>query len=260
MHRHERLTALFEYITDHTSVTVDELVAEMGVSAATIRRDLDQLASQQLIVRTHGGATCSPTSSDLPIRYKTGAGNGKEKRLIAFAAANLVSAGEIIGLSGGTTTTEVAREIALREDLSPSPAEPITILTNAVNIANELAVRTHIRVVLTGGVVRPLSFELTGPLAKPVLQGLSIDTLFLGVNAINQRGTYTHDDSEADINGVMVDQAERVIVVADHAKLGDRAFARICGLDKIDTLVTGENADPEIVRQIKQAGVDVILV
>lgn len=260
MQRHERLAALFEIITDRESATVDELAAEMGVSAATIRRDLDQLAVQQLVVRTHGGAMSAPISSDLPMRYKTSAGRGKEKRRIAHMAASLALPGEVIGLNGGTTTTEVARELALREDLHDGPNDQVTVLTNAVNIANELAVRPQMRVVLTGGVVRPMTFELIGPLANPVLESLDIGTLFLGCEAIGPKGAYTEHDGEAAINATLVNHAHRVVVVADHTKFGARSFAKICGLGRIDTVVTDSKANPDIVQQLRDARIEVILV
>lgn len=261
MKRHERLTKLFELISANESMSVDALVDALDVSAATVRRDLDHLAQQQLITRTHGGATTSPTSSDIPLRYNSRSKEDREKRRIAEYASRLVAPGENIALNGGTTTTEVARELALRAELqSDVTGEQIVVLTNAVNIANELAVRPHMRVVLTGGVVRPMSFELIGPLAGPVLDGISVDTLFLGVNAINPKGVFTWHDGEAAINSRLVGQANRVVVVADHTKLDASAFARICTLEDVDMLVTDTDADPGIVTKLRAAGVEVALV
>ncbi|QWW19302.1 DeoR/GlpR transcriptional regulator [Schaalia sp. 19OD2882] len=261
MKRHERLTALFELISTHETMSVDQLVTSLGVSAATIRRDLDQLAQQQLITRTHGGATTSPTSSDIPLRYKSSARHAREKRRIAVHAASLVSPGEAIALNGGTTTTEVARELALRTDLqSGATTEAVVVVTNAVNIANELAVRPHMRVVLTGGVVRPMSFELIGPLSSHVLDSVAIDALFLGIHALNDEGAFTWDDGEAAVDAHLVARARRVIAVADHTKLGATAFARIAPLSSIDVLVTDDAASAELVARHREAGVRVDLV
>lgn len=261
MQRHERLSQLFELITAEESVTVEQLVERLGVSAATVRRDLDHLAGQQLITRTHGGATTSPHSSDIPLRYKPGSRQAQEKQRIAQAAARMVTPGQVIALNGGTTSTETARELILCEDLYTDEFdEQVTVLTNAVNIANELAVRPHLRVVLTGGVVRPLSFELVGPLASPVLDSTSIDTLFLGVNAVNQKGAFTWHDGEADINARLVAQADKVVVIADSTKLHARAFARICPLRSIDTIITDSGANSDTVEQFRKAGVEVVLV
>lgn len=261
MQRHERLTKLFEVILGEKSVTVDELVARLGVSAATVRRDLDHLADQQLITRTHGGAVASPHSSDIPIRYGPGAKLSQEKRRIAAFAADQVRPGDIIGLNGGTTTTELARELALREELrAEAPGEQVVIVTNAVNIATELAVRPHLRVVLTGGVVRSMSFELVGPFASHVIDSVSIDTLFLGVDALTPKGAFTAHDGEAAINGRLAAQARRVVVIADNTKLRARAFARICPLSEIDQIITDEHADPQAVARFREAGIEVVLV
>src|SRR5699024_7032263 len=116
MNRHERLLAILRLITTHESVHVDQVMTELGVSAATVRRDLDNIAQQQLITRTRGGARTSPNSSDLPFRYKS-SGQSAEKQRIASAAAALIKPGDVVGLNGGTTTTEVARELVLRDEL-----------------------------------------------------------------------------------------------------------------------------------------------
>lgn len=261
MQRHERLTKIFEVVLEEERVTVDELVVRLGVSAATVRRDLDHLAGQQLITRTHGGAVASPHSSDIPIRYGPGAKLSQEKHRIASFAAKQVSRGAVIGFNGGTTTTELARELALREEFHTEvPSEQLVIVTNAVNIATELAVRPHLRVVLTGGVVRPMSFELVGPYASPVIDSVSIDTLFLGVDALSTKGAFTTDDGEAEINGRLAAQAHRVVVIADSTKLEAHAFARICALSDIDQVITDDRANPEAVARLSDAGVEVVLV
>ena len=150
-------------IVEEGTVHIDDITERLGVSAATARRDLDLLAEQQLITRTRGGASANPTSSELPLRYRTSR-MGEEKARIARAAAAMVRPGDTIGLNGGTTTTEVAREVVLLPDLT-DPETPVTIVTNAVNIASELTVRQCVRVVVTGGAARARSYELTDPLS-----------------------------------------------------------------------------------------------
>lgn len=260
MNRHERLTRLLELVVERENIHLDDIIAELGVSPATARRDLDHLAQQQLITRTRGGATTSPTSSDLPLRYKTARQAG-EKQRIARAAAELVGPSEVIGLNGGTTTTEVARELVLRSDLQGGDVrKQVVVVTNAVNIANELAVRRHVRVVLTGGVVRAMSFELTGPLATRILQDITIDTLFLGVNALSTAGAFTHHDGEAAINAALAEHAGRVVVVADHTKIGATAFAKICDLSTLDGLITDSGADEAALEELRAAGLPVTVV
>ncbi|CAM5657472.1 DeoR/GlpR family DNA-binding transcription regulator [Streptomyces griseorubiginosus] len=259
MSRDARWKALLELLVERGRLDVEDAATELAVSAATIRRDFDQLAEQQMLVRTRGGAVVHGVSYELPLRYKT-ARHASEKQRIAKAVGELIAPGEAVGLTGGTTTTEVARALAVRGDLSSgSPA--LTIVTNALNIANELAVRPQFKIVLTGGVARPQSYELVGPLADGVLGQVTLDVAVLGVVALDvTHGAAAHDEAEAAINRLLCERAARVVVAADSSKLGQRAFARICGAEQIDTLVTDSAADPETVGRFEEAGVRVLTV
>jgi DeoR family transcriptional regulator of aga operon len=198
-------------------------------------------------------------SYELPLRY-TAARRASEKQRIAKAVAGLIAPGEAVGLTGGTTTTEVARALAVRGDLaSGSPA--LTVVTNALNIANELAVRPQFKIVVTGGVARAQSYELIGPLADGVLSQITVDVAVLGVVAFDvTHGAAAHDEAEAAINRLLCERAERVVVAADSSKLGQRSFARICAAEAVDTLVTDTAAGPETVRRFEEAGLRVIAV
>jgi DeoR/GlpR family transcriptional regulator of sugar metabolism len=153
----------------------------------------------------------------------------------------------------------VARELAIRADLADrGTATALTIVTNAINIANELAVRPYVKTVVTGGVARANSYELTGPLATMVLQAISLDYAILGVNAVDPRfGAATHDEGEASANRAMAERAEKVIVVADATKLGRRAFAQVCDAAEISVLITDREAPEEIVERFTAQGVEV---
>ncbi|MFF2652596.1 DeoR/GlpR family DNA-binding transcription regulator [Streptomyces sp. NPDC058045] len=259
MSRDARWKSLLELLVERGRLDVEEAAAELGVSAATIRRDFDQLAEQQMLVRTRGGAVVHGVSYELPLRYKT-ARRASEKQRIARAVAELVTPGEAVGLTGGTTTTEVARSLAVRADLATgSPA--LTVVTNALNIANELAVRPQFKIVLTGGVARPQSYELIGPLADGVLGQVSLDVAVLGVVGLDpDHGATAHDEAEAAINRLLCERADRVIVAADSSKLGHRAFARICDTEDIGTLVTDSAADQATLTRFEEAGLTVIAV
>ena len=143
-----------------------------------------------------------------------------------------------------------------------SSARPaITVVTNALNIATEMVLRPFVRCVSLGGVARPESYELSGPLASMVLGELWLDTAVIGVDAVSaEAGATCHHEGEAGINALMVQRAERVIVVATGAKLGGRAFARICPASQIDLVVTDDSADPAAVAGLRAAGVTVEVV
>ncbi|RSM71598.1 DeoR/GlpR transcriptional regulator [Kibdelosporangium aridum] len=259
MASHERWNALLEIIARDGRLEVETAAQELDVSTATIRRDLDRLAQQQMVTRTRGGATANNVSYDLPLRYKT-ARHATEKDRIARAASALIRPGVVVGLNGGTTTTEVARALATRADLLAAGGEAaLTVVTNALNIANELTVRQHVKIVVTGGVVRPQSYELTGPLGTLLLEQLTLDHLFLGVDAISAtEGATAYNEGEASINQLMVARARQVVVVADSSKLGRHAFARICEIRQVDVLITDSGAEPAAVGAFTDAGVQVI--
>ena len=258
MSRYQRWNALLDLLPGDGQLTVADAAEALGVSEATIRRDLDQLARQQLVTRTRGGATAGHVSYDLPLRYKT-ARHAPEKQRIGRAAAALVTPGSAVALNGGTTTSEVARALATRPDLQDGGAPTITVVTNAMNIANELAVRQHIKIVVTGGVTRGQSYELIGPLASLVLAELTLDWAILGVDALDPRtGATAHHEGEASINHLMATRAEQVMIVTDSSKLGQRAFARVCATEEIDVIVTDRDARPDLLAAFTERGIRVI--
>jgi DeoR family transcriptional regulator of aga operon len=252
MRREERFSAILGRLADGGSVGVAELAQDLGVASATIRRDLAILEQQRLLGRTHGGAVVHAVSYELPLRYK-GVRHAEEKRRIAQEAASHVVEGMAVGLTGGTTATEVARALADRQGL--------TIVTNALNIASELAVRPNLTLVVTGGTVRGNSYELSGPLAEASLASLNLDIVFVGVDGIEVRaGCTTHHAVEAHSNGAMIDRAHQVIVVADSSKIGHVAFATICPLEAVTLVITDTDADPRAVKALEEAGPELQLV
>jgi DeoR family transcriptional regulator of aga operon len=249
--RTDRFGRILELLARDGSVSVGALATDLAVSEATVRRDLQILGDQRLLERSHGGAIAHGTAHELPVRYRTG--RSDEKQRIAHAAAELVEEGTAVGLTGGTTTTEVARVLATRQDL--------TVVTNALNIAVELAVRANLKLIVTGGVARSASYELVGPLADATLQGIYVDVAFVGVDGIDAaRGLTTQNEVEAATDRALIARAGRTVVVADGSKLGQVAFALIAGLELVDELLTNADADPEQVERLRAAGLRVTLV
>jgi len=259
MTRYRRWNELLELLAAAGQLQVEEAAKALGVSEATVRRDLEQLAAQQMLTRIRGGAVAQGVTYDLPLRYKSER-HPSEKQRIAAVAAGLVRPGQVAGLNGGTTTTEVARALATRSDLNAQvPPPALTVVTNALNIATELAVRQHIKIVATGGVARPQSYELTGPLATGVLEQVTLDVAILGVDGIDAvAGATAHHEGEASINRLMARQAAKVVIAADSSKVGRRAFARICTAGEIDVLVTDTGIAAEDAARLEDAGVDVV--
>lgn len=256
MKRAARLAAILELIAAQGEVSVEELVERMGASAATTRRDLDSLAERRLLTRTHGGAVAQSVAYELPIRYKSHQ-RTHEKDVIAVAAAALVRPGSVVGLSGGTTTTAIATALAAREDLAE---QGITVVTNAVNIAAQLATRPDFKVVVTGGVIHSRSYELVGPFVEQLLRGIRLDIAFIGVNGIDaDNGASTHDEREAAVNRIMAQRARRSVIVADSSKIGAPSFAAVGGAELFPELMTDEGATPEDIAALEAAGFEVVI-
>lgn len=253
MRQEERYSLILERLAEKGSVGVHELAAALRVSLASVRRDLQQLEDQHLLTRTHGGAVALNMVYELPLRYR-GGHHKEEKRRIAQAAAERVGAGiNAVGLTGGTTTTEVARALMERSGL--------TIITNALNIASELALRPNLKLIVTGGWARAESYELVGPMADACFSGLNLDLAIVGVDGISaQGGITTHDMVEAHTNRAMIDRARKVIVVADGSKVGRTAFAHIGPLGVLGELITDASAKPAELDRLREAGLVVTLV
>jgi DeoR family transcriptional regulator, aga operon transcriptional repressor len=252
MRQTDRLAAILERLSETGGVGVTELAQELGSSAATVRRDLQLLEEQRLLSRTHGGAVASGVLYELPLRYR-GARHGDEKRRIAAAAAGRVQDGMVVGLTGGTTTTEVARALsALRR---------LTIVTNSLSIAGEIAVRANLKLVVTGGVARPESYELIGPLAEGSLSGLNLDLAIVGVDGISRDGGLTtHHELEAATNRSLIARSTSTLVVADSSKIGRTAFARIVELGQVNELITDTGADAVELDRLRDAGLPALTV
>ncbi|MBW1639868.1 MULTISPECIES: DeoR/GlpR family DNA-binding transcription regulator [Microbacterium] len=256
MKRTARLTAILDLLAAQGEITVEELVDRFGASPATARRDLDSLAEQRLLTRTHGGAVAQSVAYELPIRYKSHL-RADEKDRIGRAASALVAPGSVVGLSGGTTTTAIAAALAARDDLAD---QPLTIVTNAVNIAAQLATRPDIKVVVTGGVIHSRTYELVGPFVEQLLRGIRLDVAFIGVNGMDPvDGASTHDEREAAVNRIMAERARRPIVVADSGKIGASAFAAVGDASLFPTLLTDTGLSAAYRTAFQDAGYEVLL-
>lgn len=257
MKRAARLTAILDLLAAQGEVTVDELVDSFGASPATTRRDLDSLAERRLLTRTHGGAVAQSVAYELPIRYKSHLRTAEKDR-IAAAASALVVPGAVVGLSGGTTTTAIAAALAARDDLGE---RSVTIVTNAVNIAAQLATRPDIKVVVTGGVIQSRTYELVGPFVEQLLGGVQLDFAFIGVNALSaETGASTHDEAEAAVNRMMAQRARTAVIVTDASKIGNSAFANVGDSGLFPIVLTDSGVSEAKRMALAEAGYDVRVV
>jgi DeoR family transcriptional regulator of aga operon len=243
-----RESRILDALSQRGFVSVAELQMELGCSDVTVRRDLARLNRHGLVRRTHGGAVKNG-SDELPFTSKVVEMSEAKKR-IGEVAARMVCDGQAIGLTGGTTTQQVARALAARKD--------ITIVTNAITVAMELA-DSACRVIVTGGELRGTTYELVGPLSEPVAQQVHLDLVFVGVDGFSpETGLTTHNPMEARVNRVFIDRSDKVIVVTDHTKLGHKTFAQIAPAAAVQALVTDREAPSHILEAFETSGIEVI--
>jgi DeoR family transcriptional regulator of aga operon len=241
------------------SATIDELLACIGTSAPSIRRDLNRLENRGLIRRTHGGAMLVEPLLYEPFRYDTSFQAREqraavEKRRIALAAADLVQPNETVGITAGTTTTQVGRALRHRAN--------IQVVTNAINIGMELCNQPGMRTSITGGVLPyAWSFSLTGPAAVRFMDDVFLDKVFLNVVGIHpERGCTTMEADEALTFQAMVRQAREVIIVADSSKLGRISSSLICAVSEVHTLVTDTGATEKMLAPLAERGMRILRV
>ena len=247
------MVAILDKLAEHGSVGLTDLVEDLGVSPATLRRDLADLADRRLLLRTHGGATSIESHGELPVPLRD-ARFHEAKLAIAREVASLIPRERrAIALSGGSTTAAVARALSTHPQL--------TIVTNSLPIAELVTSYPQMQVIMTGGLIRHQSLELVGVLAEHTFQAINVATAILGTDGITAAGgVTTHDETEARTNLAMVTHAQRTIVVTDGSKIGRLAMAKVADIGQIHMLVTDDSCDLEERRAIEQAGVDVRLV
>jgi DeoR family transcriptional regulator, aga operon transcriptional repressor len=253
MRKAERITAILDRLATTGSASVNELASEYGVSRATLRLEELQVAAQRLLDRTHGGAVADTEAYELPLRYRDAQQRDAKRAIAREAVRRVPTDGAVIGLTGGTTTTEVARIMADRAGL--------TVVTNAINIGALLAVRPRLKLIMTGGVARPQSYELVGPLAEATVAGLNIEITFVGVDGLDPiGGVTTHDEIEAHTDAALLRASKRVIVVADGSKIGRVRLARIAPPSAVHELITDQTADRDVLAQLEAGGMVVTVV
>ena len=249
----ERRRKITELVESRGGATVKELSEEFGVALMTIRRDLEVLAEQGSVIKTHGGAfpPSRYTASEVPYVSKERA-HLEEKRRIGRLAASMIKAGETILLDAGSTTLEVARHLTNQDRL--------TVVTNDLKIALELAHRPDITLVDTGGIVQKTVYTLVGPQTEAFLRGLHVDTAFIGADAVDlEAGITNRTLQEVPVKQAMMQAAERVYLVADSHKFGRRVFAAVAPLTGFHAIVTDSSLPHQIVESLRELGIAIHL-
>lgn len=242
-----------EFMHQQNAIPVSQLATMLKVSEVTIRKDLSFLEEQNLLYRVHGSAI-------LINRYtnnKTIAEKKRlcinEKRAIGKYAATLIKPRDTIMIASGTTLQSFADQIVVKESL--------TVISSSFEVSSSMVGKENVDVIQLGGLVRESSMAVMGPFAEQMLSGLSCSKLFLGVDGIDiEFGITTTNHMEAHLHRMMVDTAQKTIVLADHTKFNRRGYSLICSLDQVDEIVTDSEAPHDIIEKLLDSGIDVTIV
>ncbi|MCI2082969.1 MAG: DeoR/GlpR family DNA-binding transcription regulator [Bacteroidales bacterium] len=250
----ERRSKILNILRDKRKITVAEMASLFQVSEVSIRNDLQFLEEKELLLRVKGGAVNINTaneSEDIAITKKQQS-HSDEKRIIGKVASEFIKEGETIIIDSGTTTLEVAKNLEKFNNL--------TIITNGINVAEQLAQYDRFSVIVLGGYMRSVSLSTVGMTAESTLRNFFVDKLFLGVDSFNlEKGLSTPNAEEASLNRAMIDCAKEVIAVFDSSKLEKRSFAFIAAMDKINVIITDNGISEEYREKIEHAGINLII-
>ncbi len=249
----ERRQHILAIAQNEGRVRVRDLSRALGISQITIRKDLDHLQAKGLLQRSHGGALpAQPGALFDPSLQEKEKSHHHEKERIGAAAAEMVQEGQCVMLDSGTTTTAVAHSLKRFSNL--------TVITNAVNIAAELAA-TNLEVILTGGILRKNSFSLVGPLAEDMLAEMHADILFLGVDGFDlEAGLTTPNLLESRVNRAMVIGATKVVAVCDSTKFDRRSLSRIVPVSAVHHVITDSALPKTMLEALQGLNMQVTLV
>ena len=248
----ERHQIIIDLLNANGAITVADLVARFDVSEMTVRRDLKVLERQGHLQRVHGGAVSSRGRSYEPPFLTRSGKNQSQKERIGKLAASLVNNGDSIALDVGTTTLEFCRYLEVKNNL--------TIITPSFRAASHLAEQPGIRVILTGGILRPGELSMVGYLVECTFREFFVDKLFLGIGGIDLEAGLTEFNSEdALVKKAMLRSAKEVIVVADASKVGQIAFAAVAPLDVVDILITDDSLSPAVQSKLEDLNIQVLI-
>ena len=248
----ERQIWIRRLVDDQGSVTVAEVSSRLGVSEATIRRDLEEMNQRGWIYRTHGGGVrVDRVLQEPPINQRLRE-RSDEKQRIGRAAARLIEDGETIFLGSSTTVLEIARNIPNQIHLK--------IITNSIPIVNELASHQNVEIIVIGGALRRSELSLVGHFAEQMVQEFRADKVFMGIHAIDFVNGLTNDDLQESIfDRMILNLAPKTILVADHTKFGRVSTVKVGSVTAVHTIITDTLTPAQIIEDIRQIKIDVIV-
>jgi DeoR/GlpR family transcriptional regulator of sugar metabolism len=249
----ERQTNIFKLIKEKSFLTIKEFEDIFHVSSITIRRDLKELSKQGLIKQVHGGAAdITSLSTSFEPLYKTKLYlNFEKKQAIAKKAVEFIDSGETIILDSGTTTLQIAIKLKNKR------FKDVGIVTNDIKIADELCTAEHLEVIVLGGILRKFLYTLFGSFTIDFLEQIKVNKFFLAADAISkENGISNANIEEVSIKKLMIQNSQNVILVADSTKFNTDAFCRVCGWEKINSIITDDKISDDYIKFFKEININ----
>ncbi|MDL2318849.1 DeoR/GlpR family DNA-binding transcription regulator [Eubacteriales bacterium OttesenSCG-928-A19] len=249
MIKQKRYERILEIINEQHAVSIDDFCDQLGVSKATVRRDLIYLDEQKQLKRTHGGAVSlvKPVIEDVPISMRHAMFHNEKER-IAQAAYDMIRDGITVYIGTGSTTRELASRLG---DFSK-----LTILTNDIGVAYEISQNTSNSLIVAGGKLRPSSASLIGPFTENVLRDLQVELAFMSADSVTVDGFMDLNIEEVSVKRLMIKNARKSVMLCDQSKFNHNAFMTICPLSGVDLTITNDELDPEIEKGLRDNGIE----
>lgn len=252
MTKEERQSIILELLIQHNSILVTDLATHLNVSSVTIRKDLTDLEREKKLYRNHGKAILiDPYIDNRNVSEKEKL-YVEEKRLIGMKAASLIAPKDSILIASGTTMHALARSIV--------PVDELTVITASMEVSNILASEKNIYIIQLGGILRHSSLSVVGKYAENILADFSCSKLFIGVDGIDlDFGITTTNMMEASLNRVMMQTAQKTIVLADSSKFGRRGFSKISDMEDVDHIITDSRIPPSTALRLEEMGIELTI-
>lgn len=252
MTKEERQSIILELLIQHNSILVTDLATHLNVSSVTIRKDLTDLEREKKLYRNHGKAILiDPYIDNRNVSEKEKL-YVEEKRLIGMKAASLITPKDSILIASGTTMHALARSIV--------PVDELTVITASMEVSNILASEKNIYIIQLGGILRHSSLSVVGKYAENILADFSCSKLFIGVDGIDlDFGITTTNMMEASLNRVMMQTAQKTIVLADSSKFGRRGSSKIADMEDVDHIITDSHIPPSTALRLEEMGIEVTI-
>lgn len=253
----QRQEAIMDLLIKERSVKTSTLCDLLSASRETIRRDLESMEGRRMLRRIHGGAMRLDPPQDSAPAYTTFDQRRDEHSLdkeeVAAEAVKYISEGQAIALDSGTTSLELAREIKKR-------FRKLSVITNSLTIANELADAEGITLILTGGIYNPEEKACLSDMATLILSRINIDILFLTTCGISaDRGITYQRVEDLIVQEKFMEASNETIVIADSSKLGINSLVRMCGIEQVSMIITDSHASADQIAALEETGTKVVI-